>query len=148
MKLAGKYEIKTHPFFVAQVNPNTKDDDFKEISGYDIYFMASVDGERAVIISPIRANDLENYWKEQFKELKHFISDDFKECLEIMLSGEETICASVPISELINFRYLTEADLEEMEDSTYYLIEKYNLDRKYIERCWKGEDEEEREENV
>lgn len=130
-KWSKKYSSKFHPFFIAQIKPGNEKD-FGEITGYDIYFMSSVKEGEAIVGNPIEWDNYEQYWKEQFEALKGFISDDFKDFLEIMISGSESICSNIEIDKLMNFRYVTEEDVEKLNDNFDYIIEKYELDRKRI----------------
>lgn len=126
----NEHSSKVHPFFIAQIKPNTKD--FEKITGYDIYFMASVKEGTAVVGNPIEWDNYEQYWKEQFEVLKDIISDDFKYFLEVMLSGSECMVSNIEIDKLMNFRYVTEEDAEKLNDNFEHMIEKYELDRKKI----------------
>lgn len=132
MILPGGYEISVHPFFVAQVNPNTKDKYLKKIAGYDIYCLASVDGENAILVNPIDPEDTKAYWIENFEGLKGFISDDLQDFLNVMLSGSESVVSSVNLNELINFRFMTEEDVYKMDEGIDDLIREYKLDRELI----------------
>lgn len=123
---------RVHPFFIAQIDSRVNEKIYKDISGYDIYFMASLNGECAIINNPIEQERIEEYWKVQFGVLKSFISDDFKEFMECMLSGSDGMISTVPLEYLINFRHVTEDDIDKLEDGIDYIIEKYDLDRKRI----------------
>lgn len=135
MLLAGKYEISVHPYFIAQVKKDTTAEGWKEVAGMDIYWSASCDGVSAVFLNVINKDDAERFWKEQHKELKGFIADKFEDFLEFML-GDPGGCATIPLTELRNFRMITEDDTEEANDSIDWLIDKYQLDREAIEACW------------
>ena len=125
-----KYGYKTVPFFIAQINPKTTDEYLKKISGYEFYFMASCNGEDAIFCNPINPEKVEEYWKVQFEELKEWVSDDFKDFMDIMLEGNGAI-PTAPLKELLNFRYVREEDIKSMNEGIEKMIEKYGLEYTY-----------------
>ena len=121
---------------IGRFNPETVREELKPFIGLHFHLMPYGEKDTWMYIQPIYKEELDKYWKLCFDNgMKDTFTDDYKEFLEMMLSGEECFISKVTTNELMEIRDATQEDAKNYEEAIDSLIEKYGLDRERIENA-------------